>query len=110
MTWLPLAIAGYFLLAIASIGDKFILTGPLPSPRAYAFFIGLLGALTIPFFMPFGFAVPHDILTVIISLATGSLWIIALAVSFEAVRRVEISRVVPAIGAFVPIFTLLATS
>lgn len=109
MLWLLFAITAYFLLAVASVGDRFLLVGPLPSPKMYAFFIALLSALLIPLLLPFGFSFPADPLTIPLSLGAGFIWIVALWIYFEAIQRSEVSRVVPAVGAFVPIFTFLAT-
>jgi drug/metabolite transporter (DMT)-like permease len=109
MLWLFSAITAYFFLAIASVGDRFLLTGPLPSPKVYAFLISLLGGLIVPFLIPFGFAIP-DFLTIIISLSAGFLWSIALVFYFGAISKSEVSRVVPAVGAFVPIFSFLVTT
>lgn len=106
MFWLLSAIFAYFLLSVASVGDRFLLVGPLPSPKVYAFFIALLGGLTIPFFAFFGFEIP-DRFTILLSLIYGFLWIVALVFYFKAVMKSEASRAVPATGALVPIFTFL---
>lgn len=109
MLWLITAILAYFFLAVASVGDRFLLVGSLPNPKVYAFFIALLGGLAIPILAPFGFAFP-DSQGIFLALAAGFIWIAALVAAFEAVIRQEVSRVVPAVGALVPIFTLAAAA
>lgn len=110
MPWLLIAISAYFLLAVASLGDRFLLVGPLPKPKVFAFFIGIFSTFVIIILFPFGFSLPEDPFTILLSLTAGFIWIVALVAYFEAIFRTEVSRVVPAVGAFVPIFTFLAIS
>lgn len=110
MPWLFLAITGYLLLAGASFGDRFLLAGALPSPKLYTFFIGLSGFLIIPFLVPLGVVFPDDIFTFSLGIAAGVSFAVALIPYFEAIVQTEVSRVMPAVGAFVPIFTFLGVS
>ena len=51
--WLTLAILAYFSIALAAFLDKYILGGPLPSPKIYSFYTGLL-SLSALLIVPFG--------------------------------------------------------
>jgi len=103
--WLIFTIFAYFLLALGAIIDKVLLAGPMPNPKVYAFYVGLLGILVLAL-APFGFEVPE--LTVIgMAFLSGGLWIFALFALYEALRRYEVSRVIPAIGGIMPVFTLV---
>lgn len=107
MFWFPVAILAYFLLGVVSFGDRFLLVGTLPSPKLYAFFIGALSVLIIPIVLFWGFRFPNDIGTLLLGLAGGIFSLVALVPYFEAIARTEVSRVVPAVGAFLPIFTFV---
>ncbi len=105
MLWIIFAIIAYFLMAISAVIDDFLLTGPLAKPKLYAFYVSVLGVLVF-ILAPFGFTIP-DFLTLIIALLSGALWFFALLGLFESLRLFEASRVIPAIGGFLPIFTLI---
>jgi drug/metabolite transporter (DMT)-like permease len=104
MTWVFITILAYFLLAATSIIDKFLLSGPRLKPQTYAFYIAVLSVLVF-LLIPFGVEVPNAVIITIASLS-GALWIFALLSLFEALRRSEVSRVIPAIGGMLPLFTL----
>ncbi|MBU1045770.1 hypothetical protein KJ616_01450 [Patescibacteria group bacterium] len=105
MLWIIFAIIAYFLLAISAVIDDFLLTGPLAKPKLYAFYVSVLGILVFVL-APFGFTIP-DSLTLLIALLSGALWFFALLGLFESLRLFEASRVIPAIGGILPIFTLI---
>ncbi len=108
MPWLFIATTAYFFLAVASLGDRFFLAGALSNPRTYAFYIGFVIIFILPFLLPFDLVVP-DFYTLFLGLGAGVVWTVALLAYFEAISRSEVSRVVPANGAFVPIFTFIFT-
>ena len=103
MAWFLIIILAYFFLAIASLVDRYLLAGPLSNPGAYTFFVGLLGGLSL-IFTPFGFYVP-DLSQIALSLLAGAVWILALFLFYLAISKSEVSRVAPAIGGFLPLFT-----
>jgi len=109
MFWFFSAILAYFLLGIVSFGDRFLLVGSLPNPKLYAFFIGIISILVVPIFLFFGVTLPQDIFVLSLGLASGVFSLFALLPYFQAIARTEVSRVVPAVGAFVPIFTFLGS-
>jgi len=105
MIWLLVALSGYFLLALVSSVDKFLLSGKIKNPRAYAFYMGLLGMLAFVA-APFGFSVP-DFKVILIAIFSGFIFIWALVIFYKALLEGEASRVVPVVGGLVPIFVLI---
>lgn len=106
MSWLIVSISAYLILAVVFLVDRYLLTGPIPSPKVYAFFVGTLGILVL-ILIPFvNFAIP-GIDQVILSLLAGIFFIYALSWFFKALSLFESSRIVPAIGGFLPFFTFL---
>ncbi|MFH1841422.1 MAG: hypothetical protein ABH800_01510 [Candidatus Nealsonbacteria bacterium] len=103
MFWLIITISAYFLFAMVALGDKYLLAGP-PNPKSYSFYIGVLGMLSL-LLIPFvGFSVP-DLNQILISLLAGAIFVFAQLGLFTGLEYFEASRVVPAIGGFLPIFT-----
>lgn len=100
--WLTITILAYFLLALEIILDKFLLSSKRVShPAIYAFYSGTLGLFAF-IFMPVGF---HQIgfYKIIFSFAAGIIFIYGMLALFFAIRKSEASRVLPAVGATVPI-------
>jgi hypothetical protein len=104
MLWFIIAIFAYFVLAVVALIDEIFLTERLIKPKVYAFYVGLLGGLAL-LLIPFGCQVP-DLNLLFLAILSGGLWIFALLALYEGLRRYEISRVVPAVGGILPIFTL----
>lgn len=108
MPWLIIIIFAYFILAVVGLVDKYLLGGPIPNPKVYAFCVGVLGILSL-FLIPFvQFLVP-SFLDLILTFVAGTIYIFALFGFFNALKLFEASRVVPAIGGFLPLFTFLLT-
>ena len=105
MSWLIVIISAYFIFAVVNLVDKYLLAGPIPDPKVYTFYIGVLGVLVL-FLAPFvGFSVPQPS-QIILSLLAGAIFIYGLFWFYKALRDFEVSRVVPAIGGILPLFTL----
>jgi len=103
MLWLVAIIIAYFLFSITSLGDKFLLIGA-PSPKTYAFYVGILG-ISMLLLVPFvGFGVP-GLFEIIFCLFTGVIYLIAIFSIYQGLEYFEATRVIPTIGALVPIFT-----
>lgn len=103
MLWLIVIIISYFLFAFVSLGDKYLLIGP-PNPKTYTFYVGVLGILIL-LLAPFvGFFVP-GVFEILLCLLAGAIYIFAIFGIFEGLERFEVSRIIPAVGAFVPLFT-----
>ncbi|MBU4204920.1 hypothetical protein KKH26_01945 [Patescibacteria group bacterium] len=104
MFWLIIIILAYFLFALVSLGDKYILSGP-PNPKIYVFYGGVLGILVLVLIPFVGFFVP-GILQMILCLLTGVIFVFALLGLFSGLERFEASRIIPAVGGFLPLFSL----
>lgn len=107
MLWLLVAILAYFLFAIVALGDKYLLGEKIPNPKVYSFYVGLLGILAL-FLIPLGFSIPKP-QEILLSIFAGALFIFALFFYYTGLRLFEASRIVPAIGGILPIFTFFLT-
>lgn len=106
MLWIIFALLSYFLLALSSILDKIILNRPSFGPKIYAFLAGAAGGIASFIIIPF---VSFDNLvvgTVFLGFLSGAIWVLALFFLYLALKKYETSRIIPAIGGFVPIFML----
>jgi hypothetical protein len=106
--WIFIAVVSYALLALASLIDKFLLTGPLQNPKTYVFYIGMLGGI-IFLLIPFGFLEFPALPLIALGLSTGILRTFALLALFSGLRHFEASRIVPAIGGAVPVIMAILT-
>lgn len=99
MSWILVALGGYFFNAVAALLDKYILSGPIKAPAAYAFFVSLFSLFTL-FFIPFGFQF-FGWRTTGVFLLSGMLFLYGLVAFYAAVQRHEISRIAPLVGTVV---------
>ena len=106
MLWFLATISAYFLLAVVASVDKYLLTGSIPSPKIYSFYVGMLGILVL-ILIPFGFLTVPELPLIFLALVAGFFHIFALFVFYTALKKFETSRVVPAVGGFLPIFTFV---
>jgi len=106
MSWLIVAISAYLILAIVYLVDKYLLAGPIPNPKVYVFYIGVLGILFLILAPFLGFHIPEPS-QIVLSLAAGAFFIYGLFWFFKALQLFEPSRIVPAVGGFLPFFTFL---
>ena len=105
MSWLWITILAYFFLALTVLGNDYLLAGP-PEPKSYTFFVnapGILLLLLIPFV---GFVVP-DQQQMLLAILAGAASVIASFLLYFALEQFEASRVIPAIGAVLPLFTMV---
>ena len=107
MLWLVAAIVAYFLFAITVIIDRYLLSGPIPGPKIYACFVGILSVFAL-FLIPFGFTIP-PLWVVGISFLAGAVFVFACCALYFALQKFEASRIIPCIGGILPLFTLLLT-
>ena len=105
MTWILSAVIAYFLLALVALVDKHLVSGPIPGPKVYSFYVGLLGVFSLAL-IPLGFSVSEPLSVVCLSIFAGVIFVLALFAFFSALEKFEVSRVVPAIGAISPLFVL----
>ena len=106
MTWLIVAILAYLILALVFLIDKYLLVQSIPDPKIYAFYIGILGfvvLLLVPF-INFYLPTPWEALLAFIS---GASFIFGIFWFFKGLKLFESSRIVPAVGGILPIFTFL---
>lgn len=104
--WLLLAILAYFFLAIVALFDRYFLVGSIPSPRVYTFNVAFLWVLVGVFLIPFGINLPA-LGIILLGLASGLIRSFAILFLTESILRSEVSRVVPAISGFLPIFSFI---
>jgi len=104
MAWLAVIISAFFILAIVYLADKYLLSGDISNPKVFAFYVGFLWFLAF-FLIPFiNFYLPNPG-EIAISFFTGAVSIYALFWFYKTLRLSEASRVVPAIGGLIPLFT-----
>lgn len=106
MPWLIITIVSYLILAMVALGDKWFLAGPVVSPKTYIFYIGglqILVLLLIPFV---GFVIPSPF-QLFLGLVSGIIFVYGLYWFFKGLQSFEPSRIVPAVGGLVPIFSFL---
>jgi len=102
-TVILLLVFAYFLIAIASLADKFLLTKAVPEPVVYTILISTFGLVAI-ILAPFGFTVPSYQELLIVALA-GSTFTFALFFLYTSLRDGEASRVLTFIGALTAFLT-----
>ena len=103
MLWLLVIILAYLILAVTALIDNYLLLGP-PNPKSYAFYVGVLG-IAVLILPPFeGFSVPPAS-QIILSILAGALFVLALFWYFTGLEYFEPSRIVPAVGGILPLFT-----
>lgn len=106
MTWIFLALLGYFFNALASVFDKFLLSdGRIGSPLLYAFYTSLVSLFAL-ILLPFGFLFVGGE-AVFLGLLAGFLFLVGLVAFYEAVKRSEVSRAAPLIGVSIVGFLFL---
>lgn len=104
MSWILIAILSYLILAVVFLIDKYLLTRLIPNPKVYVFYIGVLGILIL-FLIPLvGFSIPEPF-QVFLALLSGAVFIYSIFWFYKGLRLFEASRIVPAIGGIIPLFT-----
>lgn len=104
MSWVLIAILSYLILAVVSLGDKFLVDGVIKSAKAYAFIVSVLGTAVIviaPWFLHWS-----SLNNFILDMAVGILFPIALYFTYSALKLGEASRSLILIGAMTPVFSL----
>ena len=105
--WIIVAIVAYFLYAVVVLVDKYLLSGPLPSPKTYAFYVGVLGGGVAVLLSVFGFVAIPETPILLLGLLAGIMRTLFLFALFRALQLFETSRIIPALGGILPIFLLL---
>ncbi len=106
MSWLMVATVAYFILAIVFLTDKYLLTDKIPDPKVYAFYSGLSGVLLAALIPFIDFEIP-SLVYIGIAFLSGISFFVALLLFYKSLKVFEVSRVVPTVGAMIPIFSLI---
>ncbi len=101
--WLPIALLSYFITAIVDTADKFLLSKKFHSSITYAFFVGIWSIFNF-FILIFDPWVPN-LQQLGVGLSAGFLFLVTLVFWYKALHQSEATRVVPIVGALIPIFT-----
>ena len=106
--WMVACISSYFVNAGINLADKFMLSSKVHSSITYAFYVGIWSVFNIVLLLyrPYlpGF---WDLL---IDLSAGILFLVTLIFWYKALHQSEATRVVPIVGALIPIFTMLLSA
>ena len=106
MLWLVIAILAYLILAVVFLVDKYLLTGPIPNPKVYSFYIGLLG-LGVLVFVPFIDFYILDFQDIVLAFVSGASFVWGIFWFFKGLKEFEPSRIAPAVGGVLPVFTFI---
>jgi drug/metabolite transporter (DMT)-like permease len=103
--WLFITIGAYFINAGVYVADKFLLSKKIHSSIAYAFYVGVWSIFNIGllFFWPW----TPNLRELTLDLLAGVLFLVTLVFWYKALHQSEASRVVPIVGALVPIFSFI---
>lgn len=103
MIWLVVTVVSYLINAGVYVADKFLLSKKIHSSITYAFYVGIWSIFNfvLLFFAPW---VPsfNDLL---LDISAGILFLATLVFWYKALHQSEATRVVPIVGALVPIFS-----
>src|SRR3989344_7526356 len=114
MPWWVFVVFGNLLVAVAVVFDKFLVSGPIESPRRYAMLSAIVSIFGVFLVIPgllgfwgeaFMFQAP-TFWVIIFGLVQSAATIAALFFLFSAFKQGEASRVAPVVGALNAIFTL----
>lgn len=103
--WIIVALFAYFLAALNSVIDKYLLKRSIPNPIVYSFYVGIFSAFSI-ILTPFGLEWP-GLEQFVMALAVGVVFLVALVAFFTALKKDEASRTVSIVGGFTPVFILI---
>lgn len=106
MLWILLTISAYLFGAVANILDKFLLSSKrFSSAPVYAFYVGTFSLWAV-FFAPFGLRVPNA-WGLTLCLLSGAIFMFGILLLYFAIGKAQASRVVPVVGAVLPLATFL---
>lgn len=103
--WLLVAISAYFINAGVYTADKFLLSKKIHSSITYAFFVGIWSIFNIVLLV-FDPWMP-GLREFLIDILAGLLFLITLVFWYKALHQSEATRVVPVVGALIPIFSFM---
>ncbi|MEI7621465.1 MAG: DMT family transporter [Candidatus Moraniibacteriota bacterium] len=104
MLWIFLTVGSYLLGAVANILDKFLLGSKrFSSAPVYAFLVGAFSLWALAF-APWGLHMV-SFLTLLFCLASGAVFLFGILLLYFAIGKAQASRVVPVVGAVLPLAT-----
>lgn len=103
--YILIAITSYFINAGVYVADKFLLSKKIHSSITYAFYVGIWSVFNI-FLLVFGPCIPN-LQELLLDLFAGMLFLVTLIFWYKALHQSEATRVVPLVGALVPIFSFI---
>jgi drug/metabolite transporter (DMT)-like permease len=103
--WLFVAIGSYFINAGVYVADKFLLSQKIHSSITYAFYVGIWSIFNIVLLV-FDPWLPSW-QELFLDLLAGLLFLVTLIFWYKALHQSEATRVVPVVGALVPIFSFV---
>lgn len=103
--WLLIAVIAYLFMALSQAVDKALLNVVFRNSRAYAALVGCLGLLTFVL-LPWSRGGLTPVLF-LLSLVAGALFLFALVPFLSSLQGDQASRIIPLVGAAVPLFTCL---
>lgn len=103
MTWLLAGVIAYFIFAVIYLVDKHLLSGPIPNPKVYAFYLGLL-AMFVFLAAPFaGFYVPST-RQILLSLFAGAVFIYGVYWFLKTLSMSQAFQATSIVGGMTPLF------
>lgn len=104
MLWLIVILASYLILAAVHLIDKHILGERIQNPKIYAFYVGVSGIFILAL-APFGFLVMPKVSGMALALTAGAFNTLAIFALYVGLKKFETSRIIPAVGSLLPLFT-----
>lgn len=108
-TYLSISLAAYFFLALSGLIDKVLLQKIMISPRAYAFYVGMLSVLVFVL-LPFGVISVPGTRTLLAAATSGFAGVYALWAFYSGLKDFEPTRVITTVGALTPVLTLILST
>lgn len=107
--WLIIAVIGYFVSALTTVLDKFILEKKITQPLIFVFYAS---AVVLPIFLlvPFGVTPLSGIMDWLAAALSGVAFALGLWTMYLSFRKSEVSHAGPLIGGVVAIFVLCLSS
>jgi len=105
ISWIYIAVIAYFLTALNSVVDKYLLGRSIPHPVVYAFYVGIFSIFSVVL-TPFGFDWPGWA-QFLAAMYVGIVFLFALISFFTALKADEASRIVSIVGGITPIFIFI---
>ncbi len=104
-SWIAVTIIAYFLTAVNSVIDKYLLNRSIPEPVTYAFYVGVFSIFTLAL-TPFGFHWPGG-WQFVAAILTGMIFLFALIALYTALKADEASRIFAFVGGLSPVLIVI---